>query len=241
MPNPMYMDSQKELTWTLQGILVHWVIQVHAYLGLMPEMLFLAVNVIDRILSARVVSLAKLPLVGITSLFIASKVEEVMSPTIIRFLSCTAMSYTRDEMLQVEQYVLKTLKWNLSYTNHIYFLQRVSRADDHNVKARTIAQYLIKISCLEWRLLSAPPSLLAAAAIWLARLILDNETWVHHSMSFIICYYLLRIQQTPNLAHHSLYDKSQLVPTANIMLNYILKPTKHESFYQKYADKKYFK
>ena len=54
-----------------------------------------------------------------------------------------------------------------------------------------------------------------------------------------MCYYLLHIQQTPNLAHHSSYDESQLVPTANIMLNYILKPTKHKSFYQKYADQKY--
>ena len=149
MPNPMYMDSQKELTWTLQGILVHWLVQVHAYLGLMPETLFLAVNIIDCILSAHVVSLAKLPLVGITSLFITSKVEEVVSPPIVRFLNCTAMSYMRDEMLQVEQYVLKMLKWNLSYANPIYFLQRVSRADDHDVKARTIAQYLIEISCLE--------------------------------------------------------------------------------------------
>ena len=234
----MYMDSQKELTWTLWGILVHWLIQVHAYLSLMPEMLFLAVNVIDCILSAHVVSLAKLPLVGITSLFITSKVEEVMSPPIVRFLNCTATSYTRDEMLQVEQYVCKTLKWNLSYANPIYFLQRVSRADDHDVKARTIAQYLIKISCLEWRLLSAPPSLLAAAAVWLACLILNNETWVHHSTSFIICYYLLHIQQTPNLVHHPSYDESQLVPTVNIMLNYIFK---HESFYQKYANKKYIK
>ena len=114
-------------------------------------------------------------------------------------------------MLQVEQYVLKTLEWNLSYANPIYFLQRVSRANDHDVKARTIAQYLIEISCLEWRLLSAPPSLLAAAAVWLACLILDNETWVHHSTSFMMCYYLLHIQQTPNLAHHSSYDESQLV------------------------------
>ena len=98
----MYMDSQKELTWTLWGILVHWLVQVHAYLSLMPETLFLAVNVIDHVLSAHVVSLAKLLLVGITSLFVTSKVEEVMSPPIILFLNCTTMSYTRDEMLQVE-------------------------------------------------------------------------------------------------------------------------------------------
>ena len=125
MPNPMYMDSQKELTWTLWGILVHWLIQVHAYLGLMSETLFLAVNIIDCVLSAHVVSLAKLPLVGITSLFIASKVEEVVSPPIVRFLNCTATSYTRDGMLQAERYILKMLEWNLSYASPIYFLQRV--------------------------------------------------------------------------------------------------------------------
>ena len=79
------------------------------------------------------------------------------------------------------------LKWNLSYANPIYFLQMVSRADEHGIKARTIAQYLIKILCLKWRLLSAPPSLLAAAAIWLACLIHDNETWVHYSMGFLMC------------------------------------------------------
>ena len=106
----MYMDSQKELTWTMWGILIHWLIQVHAYLSLMPEMLFLAVNIIDHVLSARIVSLAKLPLVGITSLFIASKVEEVMSPPIVCFLNCTTTSYMRDEMLQAEQYVLKMLE-----------------------------------------------------------------------------------------------------------------------------------
>ena len=165
MPNPMYMDSQKEFTWTLQGILIHWLIQVHAYLGLMPEMLFLTVNVVDHVLSAHVVSLAELQLVGITSIFIASKVEEIVSPSIIHFLNCTTASYMRDEMLQVEQYILKMLKGNWSYANPIYLLQRVSRADNHDVKARTIAQYLIEILCLEWRLLSAPPSLLAAATI----------------------------------------------------------------------------
>ena len=85
MPNPMYMDSQKELTWTLRGVLVHWLVQVHAYLGLVPETLLPTVNIIDRILSAHVISLAKLLLVGITSLFIASKVKEVMSPPIVPF------------------------------------------------------------------------------------------------------------------------------------------------------------
>lgn len=47
--------------------------------------------------------------------------------------------------------------------------------------------------------------------------------------------------QTPNLAHYSSYPESALVPTANLMLNYVLKPIRHESFHKKYAGKRYFK
>ncbi|KDR72521.1 hypothetical protein GALMADRAFT_228812 [Galerina marginata CBS 339.88] len=223
MPNPNYMESQKELAWKMRGILTDWLIQVHVRFRLLPETLFLCVNIIDRFLSARVVSLAKLQLVGVTCMFIAAKFEEVVSPSVSHFLMCADSSYTESEILQAERYVLKTLDWNLSYPNPVHYLRRISKADDYNVKVRTLGKYLLEIGVLEWRLIAAPPSLMAAASIWLARLALGMEQW------------------TPNLAHYSSYRESQLIPTANLMLNYILKPIRHESFHKKYAGKRYYK
>jgi G2/mitotic-specific cyclin 2 len=178
MPNPNYMESQKELAWKMRGILTDWLVQVHVRFRLLPETLFLCVNIIDRFLSSRVVSLAKLQLVGITCLFIASKFEEIVSPGVSHFLSVADSSYTEAEILQAERYVLKTLDWNLSYPNPVHFLRRVSKADDYNVAVRTLGKYLIEIGCLEWRLIAAPPSLMAAASIWLARLAMGYEDWV---------------------------------------------------------------
>ena len=63
----------------MRGILTDWLVQVHVRFRLMPETLFLCINIIDRFLSVRVVSLAKLQLVGITCLFITAKVEEIES------------------------------------------------------------------------------------------------------------------------------------------------------------------
>ncbi|GBE87395.1 hypothetical protein SCP_1100710 [Sparassis crispa] len=223
MPNPNYMENQKDLAWKMRGILTDWLIQVHARFKLLPETLFLCVNIIDRFLSARVVSLAKLQLVGITCMFVAAKVEEIVAPSATNFLYCADSSYSEHEILQAERYVLKTIEWNLSYPNPIHFLRRISKADDYNVQVRTIAKYFLEIQCLEWRLIAAPPSLLAAAAIWLARIVLNYVDW------------------TPNLAHYSTYPESALVPTANLMLNYVLKPVRHQSFYKKYAAKKFFK
>lgn len=172
------MEMQKDLAWKMRGILTDWLIQVHSRFRLLPETLFLCINIIDRFLSARVVSLVKLQLVGITCMFIASKVEEIISPSARNFLYCADSSYSETEILQAERYVLKTLDWNLSYPNPIHFLRRISKADQYNVQTRTIAKYLMEIQCLEWRLLSAPPSLLAAASVWLSRLILGREDWV---------------------------------------------------------------
>lgn len=223
LPNPEYMASQKELAWSMRGILLDWLVQVHARFRLLPETLFLCVNIIDRFLSARVVSLAKLQLVGITCLFIASKVEEIVAPSVSHFLHCADSSYTESEILLAERYVLKTIDWNLGYPNPMHFLRRISKADDYDVKSRTMGKYLLEVGTLEWRLLATPPSLVAAAAIWLGRLILGNDKW------------------TPNHAHYSSYAESSIIPTANLMLNYILKPIRHESFYKKYAGKRFMK
>lgn len=223
LPNPDYMSCQKELAWSMRGILIDWLVQVHARFRLLPETLFLCVNIIDRFLSARVASLAKLQLVGITCLLVAAKVEEIVAPSVSHFLHCADSSYSEAEILQAERYVLKTLDWNLNHPNPMHFLRRISKADDYDVKARTVGKYLLEVAALEWRLLATPPSLVAAAAIWLARLILGNDKW------------------TPNLAHYSSYTESSLIPTANMMLNYILKPIRHESFFKKYAGKRYLK
>lgn len=52
---------------------------------------------------------------------------------------------------------------------------------------------------------------------------------------------LIPFTKTANLAHYSSYAESSLLPTANLMLNYILKPIRHESFHRKYAGKRFLK
>jgi G2/mitotic-specific cyclin 2 len=79
-----------------------------------------------------------------------------------------------------------TLDWNLSYPNPVHYLRRISKADNYNVKVQTLAKYLLEIGVLEWRLIAAPPSLMAAAAIWLACMALGMEQWVQLFLSCIL-------------------------------------------------------
>src|SRR5271168_5257078 len=66
------------------------------------------------------------------------------------------------------------------------YLRRISKADNYKVKVRTLAKYLLEIGVLEWCLIAAPPSLMAAAAIWLARMALGMEQWVRLFLSCIL-------------------------------------------------------
>ena len=174
---------QKEITWGMRGELVDWLIQLHSRFKMLPETLFLCVNLLDRFLSYRVVSVIKLQLVGVACMFVAGKVEETIAPAVSNYIYAVESTYTEQDILNAEKYILKTIDWNMSYPNPLNFLRRISKADDYNQMSRTIGKYFIEIGCVEWRLLAAPPSLLSAASMWLARIILDLTEWVCNQIS----------------------------------------------------------
>lgn len=178
MPNPEYMDHQEDLEWKMRGILIDWLIEVHTRFRLLPETLFLAVNIIDRFLSQKVVPLDKLQLVGVTAMFIASKYEEVLSPHIGNFVHVADDGFTVDEVLSAERYTLQTLKYDLSYPNPMNFLRRISKADSYDIQTRTIGKYLMEISLVDHRFMKYPQSQTAATAMYVARLILGSGPWV---------------------------------------------------------------
>ncbi|KAL4062688.1 cyclin-like protein [Scleroderma citrinum] len=157
-------------------------------------------SIINHFLSAHVILLAKLWLVGIMCLLLAAKVEEIVVPSILYFHNCADLSYTEGKILLIECYVLMTLDWNLSHPNAMHYLRHISKVEDYDLKAQTIRKYLLEVAVLRWRLLAMPPSLITIASIWLTGLILSHDRW------------------TPNLAHYSIYAESSLMPTVNLML-----------------------
>jgi hypothetical protein len=176
-PNPDYMKHQDHLEWQERDILNDWLIQVHQKFTLLPETLYLTINIIDRFLTTRPVQLDKLQLVGITAMFIASKYEEVMSPHVTNF-EYIAKDYTVEEILSAERFVLSALNYDLSYPNPMNFLRRISKADNYDIQTRTLGKYLLEISCLDHRFLKYNPSHVAAAAMYMSRAILERGDWV---------------------------------------------------------------
>ena len=114
MPQPDYIERQSEITWEMRQALVDWLLQVHLRYHLLPETLWIAINIIDRFLSVRTVSIVKLQLVGVTAMFIAAKYEEIIAPSVEEFVFMTEQGYTKDEILKGERIVLSvsTIRWS---------------------------------------------------------------------------------------------------------------------------------
>ncbi|KAJ5138631.1 uncharacterized protein N7515_003479 [Penicillium bovifimosum] len=223
MPNPDYIDHQPDLEWKMRGILVDWLIEVHTRFRLLPETLFLAVNIIDRFLSAEVVALDRLQLVGVTAMFIASKYEEVLSPHVANFSHVADETFSDKEILDAERHVLATLEYNMSFPNPMNFLRRISKADNYDIQTRTLGKYLMEISLLDHRFMCYPQSHISAAAMYLARLILERGPW------------------DATLAHYSGYTEAEIDPVFQLMVDYLHRPVSHEAFFKKYASKKFLK
>lgn len=223
MANPEYMDQQTELEWKMRGILVDWLLEVHTRFRLLPETLFLAVNIIDRFLSNKIVQLDRLQLVGVTAMFIASKYEEVLSPHVQNFRHVADDGFTEEEILSAERFVLAALNYDLSYPNPMNFLRRISKADNYDIQTRTLGKYLLEISCLDHRFIAHPPSQVAAAAMYLSRLVLERGEW------------------DETLSHYAGYTEDEIQPVLQLMIDYLAGPVVHEAFFKKYASKKFLK
>ncbi len=111
--NPAYMRNQIDINERMRSILIDWLIEVHLKFKLVPESLYLTVNLIDRYLEKEQVNRQKLQLVGVTAMLIACKYEEIYPPIVKDFVYITDNAYTKEEILEQEHRMLRVLDFNI--------------------------------------------------------------------------------------------------------------------------------
>jgi hypothetical protein len=99
--------TQAEINEKMRSILIDWLVEVHLKFKLMPETLYLTVNLIDRYLAKRNVTRKRLQLVGVTAMLIASKYEEIWAPEVRDFVYISDKAYSREDILKCEKTMLE--------------------------------------------------------------------------------------------------------------------------------------
>ncbi|XP_050079879.1 G2/mitotic-specific cyclin-A [Anopheles maculipalpis] len=177
-PKPGYMLKQTDITHSMRTILVDWLVEVSDEYKLQGETLALAVSYIDRFLSFMSVVRAKLQLVGTAAMFIAAKYEEIYPPDVSEFVYITDDTYTKTQVLRMEQLILKVLSFDLTVPTSLVFINTYCVMNDVPDKVKYLAMYLCELALLEADpYLTYMPSKIAAGALALARRALNLPMW----------------------------------------------------------------
>jgi cyclin B len=190
------MSKQTDINAKMRSILIDWLVEVHLKFKLMPETLYLTVNLIDRFLEKEQIMRNKLQLVGVTAMFMASKYEEIYAPECRDFVYISDKAYTRDEILRMEGLMLSRLNFQLTAPNAFVFIKRFAKVAGIATTPRSttelLANYLLELTLQDYKMLKYLPSTICASAVYLALKTRGKTPW------------------TPDLEKHSTYKEADL-------------------------------
>ena len=162
-----YMNDQSEINERMRGILIDWLIEVHFKFGFTDETLYMTVSIIDRYLSNNHITKKNLQLLGITSLLISCKHEEIDVPKITDFTYITNNAYDKNEVIQMENDILKFLKFNLLCPSPIKFFEYLSLHFNFNKKMQMMGKYLMESFLLDIKNIKHKASIIACASCYI--------------------------------------------------------------------------
>eukprot|EP00934_Nitzschia_sp_Nitz4_P000481 Nitzschia sp. Nitz4//scaffold101_size76361//49267//50567//NITZ4_005606-RA/size76361-augustus-gene-0.14-mRNA-1//-1//CDS//3329532170//481//frame0 len=197
---PLYMENQPHINERMRSILVDWLVEVHLKFKLVPETLYLTINIIDRYLQRKEVSRPKLQLVGVTALLIAAKYEEIYPPELRDLVYICDRAYTRPEIIEMEEKILRTLEYNITIPSAHAFLVRFLKAAHADKRIVQLSCYILDGTLQSYNLLHYLPSQLAAAAVFIARRTVGRNSW------------------SPTLLRYANYCEEEVAPVARAVL-----------------------
>ncbi|XP_054799218.1 G2/mitotic-specific cyclin S13-7-like isoform X1 [Prosopis cineraria] len=218
-----YLGSQPDVNAKMRAILVDWLIEVHRKFELMPETLHLTINIVDRFLSMKVVSRKELQLVGISSMLLACKYEEIWAPEVNDFVCISDNAYKREQILVMEKTILRKLEWYLTVPTPYVFLVRYIKASSPTDKEmENMAHFLAELSLIHYAtVMLYSPSVVAASAVYAARCTLDRSPF-----------------WTETLKHYTGFSEDQLRECAKLMVSFhsLAGESKLKAVYKKFCN-----
>jgi len=157
-----YLYEQPAITPHMRAVLVDWLVQVNSEFENQLETFFLAIKMVDKFLNdGPPVPRSEVQLVGVGCLLLASKLEETHFPDLIELLYLCDGIYTREQLLEMESIILKTLNHTLHMPTVLSFLKVILVDFPLPPSAHALCLYLAEQGLLDYDLASVPPSLLA--------------------------------------------------------------------------------
>ena len=149
---PNFMDNQIDINNRMRAIVVNWMIEVHDRFKLLPDTLFLSVIIFDRYMSIiKNIKKERLQLIGVTSLLIACKYEEIFSPEVRDFVCILDRTYEKEDLMEQENLMLKVLKFEVTFPTSLRYFEILRVEFGIDEKYYNYGYYLLELCLIDCR------------------------------------------------------------------------------------------
>ena len=125
--NPNYFELQTEINSKMRIILIDWLFEVNNKLKFREETFYTTIYIIDAYLSKKFIQRKKFQLLGVTALYIATKLNEIFSGSVKDYVFMTDRAYNESDIITMESDICKTLNFNFLVPHCLSFFQIFSK------------------------------------------------------------------------------------------------------------------
>ncbi|BGP17696.1 hypothetical protein JCM10213v2_005735 [Rhodosporidiobolus nylandii] len=179
MASAELIDQQPELKWYMRGFLVDFLVEIHLQHRLRPETLYLALNIVDRYVSKRIVFKKHYQLVGCAALWIAAKFEDAKDrvPTLPELVEMCSHAYDEKAFVQMEGHVLTTIQWVIGHpTAEAWLRLACVTGTVEDARTQHVARFLMELTLFHREFIQFYTSDIAVASLLLARFMLGKTS-----------------------------------------------------------------
>ena len=162
-----FMDKQYDINHIMRAILVDWLIEVHFRFNFKRKTLFQTIQIIDLYLSKKLIQKINLQLLGVASLLIACKENEIYYPPVEEYVNITNNAYTKKELFNMEMNILKTLNFEILLPTSEEFFNIISKAFNFNEIQHYLGAYFLDSALVDYEILKYKPSAIALACAYI--------------------------------------------------------------------------
>ena len=161
-----YIQNQHDINEQMRAILIDWLIEVHYKFHLKDETLYQTVFIIDSYLSMFPILRAKLQLLGIAALLISCKSQEIYYPQLFELIDITDGAYVKEELVEMENHILKILSFNIVSPTAIEFYNIVSKAFNFDQKQYFLGKYFMESSLIDYQMIKYTASVIGVSCAY---------------------------------------------------------------------------
>ena len=153
-----------------RAVVIEWLSYIVHYFSQSNETLFMSINIMDRYISKKKITLNIYQLVAISSYLIASKYEDTFTPSIDDLIYISKNIYNHNDITTMEKDILNILNFDIfSVSSYQFFSSFYLISNINNKILFCLGHLILEICLLNIEIMSCEQSLLAIGSFLIAK------------------------------------------------------------------------